>query len=139
MVRAPIPDLPDSEANDDATHYEQLVVRWRTIGKPTGASLLASAAKLARGRSTENGQMVETTGEDKEFTGLFIFAFDEEGRIVRHVIEHVQEHKQWEKGVGARVVGLTDWLLGRVGGGPVPEPSACCVDVGESEKEGRMN
>ena len=27
-------------------------------------------------------------------------------------IEHAQVGGQWEKGVGARVVGLTDWLLG---------------------------
>lgn len=53
-------------------------------------------------------------GEDdsKEFTGLFIFEFDEEGRIVSHTIEHVQEGGNWEKGVGPRVMGLTDWLLG---------------------------
>ena len=127
MVKADMTNLPDSEANENATHYEQLVVRWRTIGKPAGSSLLSSAAKLGRGTTEKNGQIVETMGDDKEFTGLFIFAFDEEGRILRHVIEHVQEHGQWEKGVGARVVGLTDWLLGRVGGSGVPEPSACCV------------
>lgn len=53
-------------------------------------------------------------GEDdsKEFTGLFIFEFDGEGRVVSHTIEHVQVGGNWEKGVGARVVGLTDWLLG---------------------------
>lgn len=53
-------------------------------------------------------------GEDdsKEFTGLFIFEFDGEGRVVSHTIEHVQEGGDWERGVGARVVGLTDWLLG---------------------------
>lgn len=71
--------------------------------------------------------MLEMQGEDKEFTGLFIFAFDDEGRIVRHVIEHVQEHGNWEKGVGARVVGLTDWLLGRVSREPEPDVSPCCV------------
>lgn len=66
-------------------------------------------------------------GEDdsKEFTGLFIFEFDEEGRVVRHTIEHVQEGGNWENGVGAKVVGLTDWLLGGMkkngdGGAPCP-------------------
>jgi len=57
-------------------------------------------------------------GEDdkKEFTGLFIFEFDEEGRIATHTIEHVQEGGNWENGVGAKVVGLTDWLLGGIKG-----------------------
>jgi hypothetical protein len=47
---------------------------------------------------------------------LFIFEFDEEGRILNHTIEHIQEGGNWEKGVGARVVGLTDWLLGGLKG-----------------------
>ncbi|KAL2259445.1 hypothetical protein VTK26DRAFT_6889 [Humicola hyalothermophila] len=60
---------------------------------------------------------------DKEFTGLFIFDFDREGRILTHTIEHVQEGGQWEKGVGAKVVGLTDWLLGGMRGGDAPCPA----------------
>lgn len=60
--------------------------------------------------------MAEPVGSSKEFTGLFIFDFDEEGRILSHTIEHVQEGGQWEKGVGAKVVGLTDWLLGGMKG-----------------------
>ncbi|KAK4115769.1 hypothetical protein N656DRAFT_842586 [Canariomyces notabilis] len=59
----------------------------------------------------------------KEFTGLFIFDFDEEGRILSHTIEHVQEGGHWEKGVGAKVVGLTDWLLGGMKGGEEPCPA----------------
>lgn len=58
----------------------------------------------------------EPVGSSKEFTGLFIFDFDKEGRILSHTIEHVQEGGQWEKGVGAKVVGLTDWLLGGMKG-----------------------
>jgi hypothetical protein len=62
-------------------------------------------------------------GGSKEFTGLFIFDFDSEGRILSHTIEHVQEGGQWEKGVGAKVVGLTDWLLGGIKGGDAPCPA----------------
>lgn len=60
---------------------------------------------------------------DKEFTGLFIFDFDSEGKILNHTIEHMQESGQWEKGVGAKVVGLTDWLLGGIKGGEAPCPA----------------
>lgn len=76
-------------------------------------------------------------GEDdsKEFTGLFIFEFDEEGRIVSHTIEHVQEGGNWERGVGAKVVGLTDWLLGGLKGkGEEGVGGACPAFWGEEKR-----
>jgi len=80
----------------------------------------------------------DTPTSPKEFTGLFIFEFDREGRILHHTIEHMQQGGQWEKGVGAKVVGLTDWLLGGIkgggtaGGGPVAPAfaRARCNSVG---------
>lgn len=85
---------------------EQLVVRWRTAGKVIGWRL-PFRDMLGLGEQTHN----------KEFWGLFIFEFDGEGRILSHTIEHVQTGGDWEKGVGAKVVGLTDWLLGGMRGG----------------------
>jgi len=80
---------------------ERLIVRWRTCGTDNKIKEFLGVGK----------------GEgDKEFTGLFIFEFDEEGRIVTHTIEHVQEGGNWDNGVGAKVVGLTDWLLGGLKG-----------------------
>jgi len=99
-----------------STRAEQLIVRWRTIGKTqgkgTGAFYKGIGAKENVDKITE--WLGGGKGEDdsKEFTGLFIFEFDDEGRVVSHTIEHVQEGGNWEQGVGARVVGLTDWLLG---------------------------
>ncbi|KAI0009302.1 hypothetical protein F4779DRAFT_582886 [Xylariaceae sp. FL0662B] len=92
---------------------EQLVVKWRTASKKR---------KGARLSLTEQGEQkldahlrgTQTPGEKTTFTGLFIFEFDEDGRIVSHTIEHVDEHGEWEKGVGARFVSLTDWLLGNI-------------------------
>jgi len=52
--------------------------------------------------------------EDKAFTGIFIFEFDAAGRIAKHVIEHTEEGGHWDK--TARVVSVTDWLLGRFNG-----------------------
>ncbi|OBT52636.1 hypothetical protein VE04_07301 [Pseudogymnoascus sp. 24MN13] len=109
MVKSPSP------AGFDPTSVaprEQLVVRWRTIGKKIGG-----------------GDRVATRAED-EFTGLFIFQFDEEGRIVKHVIEHVQEGGNWEKGVGAWEVGVTDWLLGGRNKEPEGSLAPCCSTVG---------
>ncbi len=106
---------------------EQLVVRWRTAGKGGGwlGGLLTGLG--GKGAAAEEGKapvgMAQAVGEKGEFTGLFIFDFDGEGRILSHTIEHVQEGGQWEKGVGAKVVGLTDWLLGGIKGGDAPCPA----------------
>lgn len=82
---------------------EQLVVRWceKCRGPEGSVGGIARSLRLARG--------VE---RDKAFTGLFIFDFDKEGRILTHTIEQVQESSDGEKGMGAKFVGLTDWLLG---------------------------
>lgn len=52
--------------------------------------------------------------DHEEFTGLFIFEFDEEGRIVTHTIEHAQEGGNWDK--FSKVISVTDWLLGKAWG-----------------------
>lgn len=86
---------------------EQLIVRWRTTsGKSIGWRLPFRDLFQASEEQT-----------DKAFTGLFIFEFDSEGRILSHTIEHVQSGGEWQKGVGAKFVGLTDWLLGGMRGG----------------------
>ncbi|AEO71460.1 uncharacterized protein THITE_75460 [Thermothielavioides terrestris NRRL 8126] len=111
---------------------EQLVVRWRTVG---GGGRIGKKGLLGFGAGAGDGDSAETEvkapvgmaqpvgASDKEFTGLFIFDFDSEGRILSHTIENVQEGGQWEKGVGAKVVGLTDWLLGGIKGGDAPCPA----------------
>jgi hypothetical protein len=88
---------------------EQLIVRWRTIG---GSRLPLPFLTVD---SKDGG----------EFTGLFIFEFDKDGRILSHTIEHVHQDGQWEKSVGAKVVGLTDWLLGGIKGGREGSDTPC--------------
>ncbi|KAK3660766.1 hypothetical protein LTR56_000524 [Elasticomyces elasticus] len=64
--------------------------------------------------------------QEQEFTGLFVFEFDEKGRIVKHVIEHTDEGGRWDS--MTRVVSVTDWLLGRFNGRnkeQVPELAMC--------------
>jgi len=117
-----------------STRPEQLVVRWRTIGKTknkgTGGFYKGIGASENVDKITE--WLGGGKGEDdsKEFTGLFIFEFDEQGRVISHTIEHAQEGGNWERGVGAKMVGLTDWLLGgmrngRSGEGGSPCPAFC--------------
>ncbi len=99
---------------------EQLVVRWRTVGKTKGWG-------LAFGGNGGGDRAAAAAAESKEFTGLFIFEFDQEGRMLSHTIEHVQESGDWEKSVGAKFMGLTDWLLGGMKGsregGDTPLPA----------------
>lgn len=121
MVSQPFYSSPKrSEA-----YGEQLVVKWRTAD---------SKGKSASPTITEEGEQklddtlrgTQGIGEKKAFTGLFIFEFDKEGRIISHTIEHVDEHGEWEKGLGAKVVGLTDWLLGGIKGRTDPGAPALC-------------
>ncbi|KAI8634113.1 hypothetical protein F5Y19DRAFT_199834 [Xylariaceae sp. FL1651] len=107
---------------------EQLVVKWRTASSSSGnkeEDVKLSLAEQGEYKLDAHLRGTQTTSEEKKaFTGLFIFEFDKDGRILSHTIEHVDEGGEWEKGVGARVVGLTDWLLGgikgRTEGGTLP-------------------
>lgn len=58
--------------------------------------------------------------DDEEFTGLFVFEFDDEGRLCKHTIEHVEQGGNWEK--RTRFVSVTDWLLGLAKGRGQAEP-----------------
>ncbi|KAK5997318.1 hypothetical protein PT974_02673 [Cladobotryum mycophilum] len=98
---------------------EQLLVRW------------CEKRKCAEERQTRSGggsisiplRLNRGVDPNKAFTGLFIFDFDKEGRVLTHTIEQVQEGGDWEKGMGAKFVGLTDWLLGGMrdpGETPIP-------------------
>lgn len=90
---------PDS---NQSTGSEKLVVRWKTCDKET-------ESKVSQILGRDRGE------NDKEFVGLFIFEFDEEGRLVTHTIEHVEEGGNWERKT-SRVISVTDWLLGRAWG-----------------------
>jgi hypothetical protein len=95
---------------------EKLIVRWRTCGKTKGLGMGAGYKGIGAKQSVD--KITQWLGgdarDDEEFTGLFIFEFDEEGRVSNHIIERAEGGDNWDSGVG-RVVGLTDWLLGRFG------------------------
>ena len=104
MTAEPLTFLPRRAGAMD----EQLVVRWKEECQEKKTSI-SSAPARAIARSLRIARGVDP---DKAFTGLFIFDFDSEGRVLTHTIEHAQQGGNWEKGMGAKVVGLTDWLLG---------------------------
>ena len=96
---------------------EQLVVRWCEKRKPNKDE--AETKSILKSLRLDR----DSVDANKAFTGLFIFDFDSEGRILSHTIETAQKGGNWEKGMGAKFVGLTDWLLGGIrdpGGAPAP-------------------
>ncbi|KAH8704238.1 hypothetical protein BGW36DRAFT_99450 [Talaromyces proteolyticus] len=121
---------------------ERLVVRWKTelrgdrtnkgapglesASKPMSVSSHVSQPKTGvnKGLSALLGgdAPIFSLGKEGQFDGLFIFAFDEEGRIAGHTIEHADQANGWDR--TAKFVTLTDWLLGKARGTmEPPEPS----------------
>jgi hypothetical protein len=90
---------------------EKLIVRWKTCPK---AKSNGGIDKLSEWLHTSSSQDDDSISK-KEFHGLFLFEFDEEGRVLRHVIEHAEEGNEWERET-AKVISVTDWLLGRTWG-----------------------
>lgn len=126
---------PTTAANDLGD--EKLVVRWKTEKRKnggghtsqnqTGQSPSTTSTSSSAGSNRTNRTLSSLLGGDRplftpttqtsstsEFTGLFIFTFDAHGRIASHTIEHADENNGFDK--TSKVVTLTDWLLGKVGG-----------------------
>jgi len=118
MVKNGAPSIHTAGGQTSSAKYpsERLIVRWKTCGKTKGKGMGA----LYRGisGSEQVDKITEFLGgdvrDDEEFCGLFIFEFDEEGRILNHIIEHAEEGNNWDK--TPRVISLTDWLLKKAKG-----------------------
>lgn len=107
---------------------EKLIVKWKTCGKPSqqrqdgtggiyrGMGLAAARDPVDKIKGFIAGTKDTDTGADdpEEFCGIFVFEFDEKGRIVKHTIEHTDEGGHWDR--MTRVVSVTDWLLGHFNG-----------------------
>ncbi|PVH99390.1 hypothetical protein DM02DRAFT_615103 [Periconia macrospinosa] len=99
--------------NGGEANQAKLIVKWETCGKKKENGPVSEAVEKMMSIVGGGG------GGDRQahhkFSGLFKFEFDEEGRIIKHTIEHVEENGEWEKHT-AKVVSVTDWLLGRAWG-----------------------
>ncbi|KAL1885522.1 hypothetical protein Plec18167_001016 [Paecilomyces lecythidis] len=129
MVRAgTVIDSRPSNENDCGD--ERLVVRWRTEARnentDSAKPVHRDSRQAASTDGTNKGLSVLLGGEapifklsnEEQFTGLFIFSFDEEGRISSHTIEHADDADGWDR--TAKFVTLTDWLLGKARGSMDP-------------------
>ena len=101
---------------------EMMVVRWITEPSSLPSEFLRGLASRVAGGEPEV----------HEFMGLFVFQFDSEGKILDHTIECAEHSRRWSKGVGSRVVRLTDQILGGIRGEnegtPLPAPFRACFD-----------
>jgi hypothetical protein len=98
--------LSERMASPGSEGGEKLVVRWRTCGSGEPPDQIK--------------KILSVLGRDKQqkddFHGIFVFEFDDDGRVAAHTIEHVEQSNHWER--TARVISVTDWLLGKARGAP---------------------
>lgn len=114
--------------HDTQESSSQTPVSPQAAGPDTGASRQQSHLSSSK-NGTNRGLSVLLGGEEpifklskeEQFTGLFIFTFDEEGRILTHTIEHADEADGWDR--TAKFVTLTDWLIGKARGSLDPAPN----------------
>lgn len=128
---------PTHDGNHHDCGDERLIVRWKTeprtdsrpFHSPTASNAPApQSSPLSDSQGTNKGLSVLLGGEEpifklskeEQFTGIFIFSFDEEGRVLTHTIEHADEADGWDR--TAKFVTLTDWLIGKARGSLDPNP-----------------
>lgn len=107
---------------------EKLVVKWQTTKNGSNSMATSSASEQTNsGLSTLLGgeRLFNIKGSDG-FTGLFVFSFDDEGRIANLTIEHADDAGGYDK--TSKVVTLADWLLGKARwmGREEPVPGLAC-------------
>ncbi|GES66643.1 hypothetical protein BO94DRAFT_626472 [Aspergillus terreus] len=130
IVRAGTVLDPASPGSED-TGDERLVVRWRTEPRSDSENQPDHTHAHQQAQATEShginkGLSVLLGGDapifqlakEEQFTGLFIFSFDEEGRVASHTIEHAEDAGGWDR--TAKFVTLTDWLIGKARGSLEP-------------------
>ncbi|RMZ78250.1 hypothetical protein DV737_g3991, partial [Chaetothyriales sp. CBS 132003] len=113
------------QGQEDGCADEQLVVKFQTEKRQqqhagAGPAIFTPSTLPPEYSSSNNRNLSRLLGGDQpmlrlnpseEFTGLFIFTFDGEGRIATHTIEHAEQGSGFDR--ASRVVTLTDWLLGK--------------------------
>ncbi|KAL5360187.1 hypothetical protein BJX96DRAFT_184401 [Aspergillus floccosus] len=121
----------DPASPSDENGDERLVVRWRTEPRGDAENHREHTHAHQQAQATEShginkGLSVLLGGEapifklakEEQFTGLFIFSFDEEGRVASHTVEHAEDAGGWDR--TAKFVTLTDWLIGKARGSLEP-------------------
>ncbi|KAK6528712.1 hypothetical protein TWF694_003953 [Orbilia ellipsospora] len=141
--------IPLEKVDDGASNTggEQMIVKWRTTSSPNGngngngnseKTTAVSASDTARPASKlGNDSAMQSSKEDPisaissslpkitlngDFCGLFIFEFDEFGKVKTHIIEDVEGDRGEAKQQHSRVITLTEWLLKKAKGSLEEKP-----------------
>ncbi|EPS43006.1 hypothetical protein H072_2998 [Dactylellina haptotyla CBS 200.50] len=135
MIRGCIPlERVDDESQNMGG--EQMIVKWRASSSPNGngngeGAVTGSPVGSALPPGTGNTSDITTDSQkpakedplsamtsslpritiNGDFCGLFIFEFDDMGRIKTHIIEDVEEDKGESRQQHSKVITLTEWLL----------------------------
>ncbi|KAF3941201.1 hypothetical protein ABW19_dt0202695 [Dactylella cylindrospora] len=136
----PLKDLDDGDSSEIGG--EQMIVKWRASsspngsgnGKPNGAQ---SSKPTSPSKSTPTTTLSKESKEDPlaaitssipkittngDFCGLFIFEFDDAGKIKTHIIEDVEEDRGESRQQHSKVITLTEWLLKKAKGSLEDKP-----------------
>lgn len=108
-----------------ANRDEKLIVKWKTRGKGGHRDMSGGVYrdKMITAQDPEDriktflqGVKHDTNDklEEEDFCGLFIFEFDNDGKISKHIIEHTEQGGYEDK--MTKFVNVTDWLLGKFNG-----------------------
>ena len=122
---------------------EKLVVRWKTSEKDenqTSNNGVQQVDKIAEWLGQSSLASRDGQRKDKEFVGLFIFEFDDEGRVLNHTIELADVGSNWEPSKTSRFISVTDWLLGRAwnkNADDEGELALGCVEIGNNHPDER--
>lgn len=87
---------------------EQLIFRWRTKSRHNDDDV----------RAAKDAKAGTTAVAEGEFSGIFIFQFDEKGRIATHTIENSEEDRGEDR--TSSVITVTEWLLKKARGDSSP-------------------
>lgn len=103
----------DQKANPKANHHKD---KDRDTLEQETTSLSESKIGMNKRLSVLLGgdSPIFKLSNQEQFTGLFIFSFDEEGRVASHTVEHADDANGWER--TPKFVTLTDWLIGKARG-----------------------
>lgn len=117
-----------SAAEREGTRIRDPVDRIREFiagARTSRANTPSSSTSPTTTQSPQQTQAPYST-EEEPFCGIFIFEFDERGRIAKHIIEHTDEAGHRDQ--RTRVVSVTDWLLGTFHGKrSEPALAWCCT------------
>ncbi|KAK6521160.1 hypothetical protein TWF506_001390 [Arthrobotrys conoides] len=131
MVKGGNPVENEDDGSQNVTG-ERMIVKWRASGSPNGHGNgngngdTQPSASTTTSNTPQSSNPTESKKEDPlsavanslpkftlagDFCGLFIFEFDDKGRIKTHIIEDVEEDRDEAVQQHSKVITLTEWLL----------------------------